>query len=309
MLFMAIAYAAELLSIIKYMRGFFPKLFELRGKIWILYGLGAVVSRLILRLGVPQNKIVAVTALPKIEIGDLYSYYLVIIASAWCFVSVILTIVFARRRVADGEELQSSQRALNAAIFHYNELSDSLSEAAAMRHDMKYTLSAISELAVAKDWEAIAALLSQTQIELTPPLRFCSHGVADALLSFYDKRLRAENIAFEATVSIPADIPIESSNLCVLIGNLLENARTAVHSVEGNRYISLRTKTEENMLALIVENSFDGKVLQKDGKLKSTKKNGGQGINSVSIICEKYGGEFIPSFTEDTFTALAMLYW
>jgi hypothetical protein len=72
-------------------------------------------------------------------------------------------------------------------------------------------------------------------------------------------------------------------------------------------FVYIKSKTQPNMFVLEVENSFSGVLNTKDGKLISTKENGGQGLISVRLICEKYNGEFIAKFTDDTFTALVLL--
>jgi hypothetical protein len=63
------------------------------------------------------------------------------------------------------------------------------------------------------------------------------------------------------------------------------------------------------MLVLETENNFGGKIIKKDGKFISARENGGQGLKSVALICEKYNGTFIPSFVNDKFTTLSMLNW
>jgi hypothetical protein len=331
--FMTVLYIIELMLIYKYMRNFFPKLFELRGKIWIVFSAGAIVARLILRLCVPDGSYIAVTSLPEIGRHQIYDYYLVIFASAWCFISVILSIVFTRRRVIDSEELQNSRTALEAAKVHYAELSDSLEEAAILRHDIKYQLNTVSELARKKDFDGIAKLLSETENRVNQPLRFCGNSIADALLSWYAKRLKTDGVLFTAEVDIPEDIPIETADLCVLLGNLLENARCAASGgaapagrsresvsevldvsagaaplqISTYPFVNIKSKTQPNMFVLEVENSFSGVLHKKDGKLISTKENGGQGTKSIQLICEKYNGEFITKFTKDKFTALVLL--
>jgi hypothetical protein len=306
-LLMTTLYAAELFLICKFLINFFSKLFEVRGKIWILFTAGAIVSRLILRLCVPEGSYIAVNSLPEVGKNGIYNYYLVIFASAWCFVSVILAIVFTRRRIIDSAELQNSRTALKAAKEHYAELADSLETAAALRHDIKYQLSAVSELANKKDFDGIAKLLDQTESKISQPLRFCGNAIADALLSWYAKRMKADGIAFTAEVDIPEDIPVESADLCVLLGNLLENARFAAADSAKNPFVFIKAKTQPNMFVLEIENSFSGKLQKKDGKLISTKENGGRGLNSIELICEKYKGELITKYTENRFTALVLL--
>jgi hypothetical protein len=310
---MTLLYAIEVFLICKFLINFFTKLFEVQGRIWILFTVGAIISRLILRLCVEEGSYIAVNSLPYVRKNEIYDYYLVILASAWCFISVISAIVFTRRRIIDSAELVNSRTALEAAKEHYAELSDSLETAAALRHDIKYHLNAISELANKRDFDGIAKLLAQTQNTINQPLRFCGNPIADALLSWYAKRMKADAIAFVAEVDIPEDIPVESADLCVLLGNLLENARRAAFEsinpgdIKNTAFVHIKTKTHPNMFVLEIENNFSGKLQKRDGKLISTKDNGGQGTKSIELICEKYNGEFITRFTEDKFTALILL--
>jgi hypothetical protein len=309
MLCMTLLYVVELLLIHKYLRDFFPKLFEVGGKIWILYYFGAMVARLILRLCGLQGLFAATNILLKVEPGDVPNHYLVLLASAWCTASVIFAIVFTRRRVGDSIELRSSRAALEAAKIHYGELTHSLEEAAALRHDIKHHLNTISELAAKKDRSGVEKLVSETQSRITAPTRYCGHGVADALIDWYAKRIHADGIAFETEVAIPGDIPVESADLCVLLGNLLDNAHRAAQSAGEEPYIRIRAKTKPNMLVIETENNFGGKLLQRDGRFLSAKENGGQGHKSVTLICEKYHGTFIATVEGNRFTTLSMLNW
>jgi hypothetical protein len=309
-------YAATLILIYKFLWKFFPKLFEVRGSIWALFTVGAIISRFILRLCVPDGQYIAVNSIPEVGKNEIVDYYLVIFASAWCFISVIFATVFTRRRIIDIAELQNSRTALEAAKEHYAKLSDSIETAQVLRHDIKYQLNAISELANKKDFDGIAKLLSETENTIKQPLRFCGNAIADALLSWYAKRMKADGITFTAEVDIPEDIPVESVDLCVLLGNLLENARRAAFELSGSKksgdtkkaaFVTIKAKTQPNMFVLEIENNFSGKLIKKDGKLISSKENGGQGTKSIGLICEKYNGEFITKFTEDRFTALILL--
>jgi hypothetical protein len=309
MLFMSILYAVEFIVIHKHIRGFFTKLFDLGGNIWILCSVGAVISRMIFRLCGAQGSFVAVNILPKVDSGDMFTHYLVLLASAWCSASVIFAIVFTRRRVGDSIELRNSRAALEAAKVHYGELTHSLEEAAALRHDIKHHLNAISELAAKKDRIGVEKLVSETQSRIIPPTRYCGHGVADALIDWYAKRIHEDGIAFETEVAIPGDIPLESADLCVLLGNLLDNAHRAAQSAGEEPYIHIRAKTKPNMLVIETENNFGGKITERDGRFLSTKENGGQGLKSVALICEKYNGTFLASYEGKRFTTLSMLNW
>jgi sensor histidine kinase regulating citrate/malate metabolism len=309
MVLMVILYFTEVVLIFVFMRDFFPKMFELEGKVWIVYTVGAVTARLIIRIVYTGESLIAVNVLPVVKQSDIYEYYLVLLAAVWCCASVIFAVLFTRQRTLDSSQIQSSRNALEAAKNHYAELTASLEEAAALRHDIKYQLNTIAELANKKDWEAIADLLDKANKSITSPSRFCSHGIADALLNWYAKNLKSENIAFNVEAVISSDIPVASADLCVLLGNLLENARKAASESIGSQYVNMRAKTSKNMLVLEVENSYSGNLRQENGELISNKESGGHGLKSVRILCEKYKGEFLPSWTDEKFTALALLNW
>ncbi|MDR0915022.1 MAG: GHKL domain-containing protein [Oscillospiraceae bacterium] len=309
MILMCILYLIEIIAVIIFMRDFFPKMFELKGKGWIVYTLGAVVSRLILKLIDTGERVIAVNVLPPVEVANIYNYYLVLFASAWCFGSIIFTVLVTRQKTLDNSRILNSRNALDVAKNHYAELTASLEEAAALRHDIKYQLNTIAELANKKDWQSISELLDKARKKIVVPLHFCNHAIADALLSWYAKNMKAENIAFRVEAVISSDIPIESADLCVLLGNLLENARKAAGEAISSPYVYLRAKTSKNMLVLEVENSYSGNLQQENGELVSTKESGGHGLKSVRMLCEKHRGEFVTSWTDDKFTALVLLNW
>ena len=85
--------------------------------------------------------------------------------------------------------------------------------------------------------------------------------------------------------------------MCLILGNLLENALEAAEKVVENRYIRLRMKYDKNNLLIYIENSYIGKLIRtKDKKLKSTKENSenhGIGLESVKRAVEKYHGMVI----------------
>jgi hypothetical protein len=309
MLLMAALYITEMLLVHRFLRGFFHNLFSVSGGVWILYLLGAVVARLMLRLIAAPSGIVAVTDPPPVGDGGVYQYYLVILASVWCFVSACLAIVATRRRLDAVYEERSMRSALIAARSHYAVLSQSLDEARRLRHDIKYAFASIARLAERGDDAGILALLNAEGIS-DNPRRFCEHNIADALLNWYAERCEAEEISFEVAAQLPKDAPIEAGDLCVLLGNLLENAYEGAGRVEGKgRYIAASIKAEPRMLTLSIENGFDGVLLRDGEQLQSRKLSGGVGLKSVRSVCDRYGGEYLFECSGREFRALAWLNW
>lgn len=107
-----------------------------------------------------------------------------------------------------------------------------------------------------------------------------------------------EKVYMEADVDIPVNMDIQPIDLCIIIGNLLDNAIEAcrVEDIE-YKYIELDAKTEKNKLVITVSNSKSTRVTADLDKLderytsKSDKENHGFGLMNIKEAVEKYDGK------------------
>lgn len=93
-----------------------------------------------------------------------------------------------------------------------------------------------------------------------------------------------------------------------MLGNLLENAMEGVRDMK-EPYISLRIRqAASRMLAIRVENPYQGELRKEGGHYRSSKRDGlGQGLESVNMIAMKYEG-IMEILTEDqVFTVKILL--
>jgi sensor histidine kinase regulating citrate/malate metabolism len=80
--------------------------------------------------------------------------------------------------------------------------------------------------------------------------------------------------------------------LCVLFGNLLENALEACRRLDADeKYIRFAVNQNKGFITVVSDNSFDGGTI-KDGGIFHSRKRPGPGIGTASIkaIAGKYGG-------------------
>lgn len=83
-----------------------------------------------------------------------------------------------------------------------------------------------------------------------------------------------------------------SFELAVILGNLLDNAIEAAGQTE-EQLLRFRMEEEKGVLYIYVANRYNGTLLEKEGWLLSTKKNGknhGMGLKNVRDIVEKNHG-------------------
>lgn len=136
--------------------------------------------------------------------------------------------------------------------------------------------------------------------------------VIDSIVNYKYMLALKDNIDFKAEIAIPTQIDISSEDLCVLLGNLLDNSLEAAHKVKWRGYIFCKINYSSGNLMIRIINSYDGKLKKdKNGRIISSKKdneNHGIGLYSVSKIVEKYDGIINYELKDKEFIVDVLLY-
>ena len=166
-----------------------------------------------------------------------------------------------------------------------------------MRHNMKNNLVSILAYAENGDNEKIIRFVNEIMEEggiKTSTVTNSGNIVIDSLIGYWYVEAKKVGIDFSVNLNIPMEIPFRGADICLILGNLLENAVEAAQKAEGKKYIRLHMKYDKNNLLLFVENNYKGVLIKtKDKRLKSTKtdaENHGVGLSSVYRIAAKYHG-------------------
>ena len=207
--------------------------------------------------------------------------------------------------------LQQENHFLSLQQERYENLCMAIEEARQARHDIRHHFVRLSTLAEQGDIEKIKEYLSATTGKISDyNLHFCENQAVDSVFGYYSTLAKRENIPFHALVSLPADLSIDEINLCLVFSNLLENAiQASVKTAPARRKINVEVYPHHNHLLLIhVENTFDGKIQQKNNIFQSSKRSGnGIGIESVRHIIDKNGGACDFTYKDGIFSAKIML--
>lgn len=122
-------------------------------------------------------------------------------------------------------------------------------------------------------------------------------GIAEMDLILHCKREKCgqKNICLATEINI-ISCPLQGKDICILLGNLLDNSIEAVQELEEEkRKIMLHMKTLNQIFMIQIENSYQGARRCQDGKYLTTKKDKeshGIGLESCRQIVDCYGGEF-----------------
>lgn len=198
--------------------------------------------------------------------------------------------IYQTRRNQEVEKQLALQRE------HYRNLNDSIHAMKIFRHDLHHHLVTCLEF-LKKDNPAAAkeylSHLCHHFHETTIP-KICNNQSADAIISHYLKLAKQQDITVEMHLDLPEDLGIDDQDLCVILGNCLENAVEACAKVPAQRQrrINIKTAVSKGHLIIKIANSYDG-LIRRQGEHFDSTKNGdehGIGLSSIKALVAKYHG-------------------
>lgn len=135
--------------------------------------------------------------------------------------------------------------------------------------------------------------------------------MVDAILNSKISLALSRKIKVNAKAIVPKELKISEIDLCVIIGNLLDNAMEACLKQPGeeDRFIRVYIGILKEQLYISVSNSVDGQII-KNGKTYLSTKNSvshGYGLLRIDKIVEKYSGYLNRQDEEGVFATEVML--
>lgn len=245
-------------------------------------------------------------------IGRVLQGYIVISLALLLLLIVFITVFFLMAEsLNQNSRLQLENHLLSMQQERYDNLKTSIEEARQARHDMRHHFNMISALAQDGDLEKLQSYLTAA-IDRIPDLdmNFCENRAADSVIGYYYSLAKREKIPFHAQIDLPAKIPVDELDMCLVLSNLLENAvEASQNTAPVRRQIKIQVYMHSSRLLLIqVENTFDGEIREKNGIFQSSKRSGnGIGIQSVRHIAEKSNGASTFTYHTGLFSARVML--
>ena len=129
---------------------------------------------------------------------------------------------------------------------------------------------------------------------------FSSNTAVDVLLQYYYFCAKEHDIHMDIRFCMPQQEVLPDVELCSVLGNLLENAMDAcnrmpmVNESKFEKSIAVTSHETDGQWFILVENTYDGIVIQKHNRFLSRKdtksKRFGIGLESVRDVIEQHGG-------------------
>jgi signal transduction histidine kinase len=181
------------------------------------------------------------------------------------------------------------------------------------RHDMKNRIQILNNIAEHGDISELKKYLSEVEAKHKEYEVFSNTGnlIIDSIINSKLGDAAEKSIRVTASVILPAAIGVNTDDMVVIFGNLLDNAIEASERVKTSKYIDLFVSYEEGCMILRIRNNFDKVKIDKAGDFVTRKEDDalhGIGIKSVKSTVAKYDGiiEFATDGTE--FTVDIMIY-
>lgn len=221
------------------------------------------------------------------------------------FLLLLICIMFYKVSMGILKAAEAEQRICLLELLEnqYEQLHEYMENTERVRHDFRHTLNTLKILSDQNNYSELNQYLLHyiEAVPITNIISYCKNNPLNALLNFYGQSATEAKILLKWKLDLPSALAVSDTDLCGIIGNILENAIRACRSVpEEKRFIQLTVTARHNTwLYILATNSFDGNVRQQNGQYHSTRKNGtGLGLKSITATVQKYGGT--AQFSHDT---------
>lgn len=187
---------------------------------------------------------------------------------------------------------------------------DSLKRA---RHDFKNHLIALEELSKSHERTDLQEYFQKLgrEYQLSEDYICTGNTILDGLMNHKLKIMTATGAVIDTKMQIPENLDVNSFDLVVVIGNLLDNAIESLSKQKKGSF-QIEISYRQGTLLINAKNTYEGEIIRKGETLISTKKNAteahGIGLSNVRRVIEKYDGEMMIDTEDNLFNVHIIVY-
>ena len=200
-----------------------------------------------------------------------------------------------QKQAAAEEHARSMERLIHLQRDQYSLIQSHIMEIHRARHDLRQHRRVLQGCLDNGDYDALADYIKNYGENVPADFThtFCSNIAVNAVVCYYYEKAATEKIPMEISLPIPAQAALPDPELCLILGNLLENALEACMKVKEPRFIRVNAlQATDNVLSLTVDNTCPTPPRTDQKRLLSSKHHGfGVGTDSVRTIARPYHGE------------------
>jgi hypothetical protein len=245
------------------------------------------------------------------------SFYFLLGTGIFCLYMCIVGALQIRRSYEYRRKAQEQERQLmlmNQEILEQKKYQDTVldheRQLRRLRHDYRHQIMVLQEFVRNGETQELSAYLSEMMkaIPKNSDIRYTQNVAVNAVIAYYASLAKKKGVETDIDIQLPEMLSMDmEQSLCVVFGNLLENACEALarldcggndtadtveKGTERGKFIRLSAVEHRGNLIIHMENSMDGKI-RKWGKfyISSKRQEVGIGLTSISNIAEMHGGD------------------
>lgn len=200
---------------------------------------------------------------------------------------------------------------VTAAQLHFKALEESQEKTVIYRHDMRHHLNLIDSYLADNNRKAAQKYIAEVEKTIDDAVveQYCSNYTVNLILYSYLTHAKKEDIEVETQIDLPEQNTVSDMDLCVIFGNVIENAINACKVIPNadDRSLKILCKNKNNKLFIQITNSCEGNVEFAGDMPVSTMENHGLGTKSIAAIAQKYGGVYSFTAVDGVFTTSIIL--
>lgn len=178
---------------------------------------------------------------------------------------------------------------------HYDEVQNIYRQMRGWRHDYHNHIQVMKAHMARGRTEELDTYLNELDTDLTSVDTIIKSGniMLDAILNSKLSLAAAKRIAISAKATAPESVGVSDIDLCVIVGNLLDNAMEACMKIqdESARFIRVYIGIFKGQFYISASNAVGADIRKSGGRYQTTKSGShGFGLMRVDRVVEKYGG-------------------
>lgn len=234
---------------------------------------------------------------------DLYIAFISIFAVI-TFTVIVLYINYTERKYIENEVLEMKHE-MDLEKVYYEQVESRSEEMAKIRHDYNNIIITIRHLLKENKYDDVNRVLDELteNVSKTSGTAFCGVSIINAVLNEKKKICDRSDIELVVDIVIPNEININRLDLCMIFGNMLDNAIRACNefSVTGKKGSIIVTGRKIN--GYIIFKVKNTSLKNSQNIIKGT----GYGHKILSDIASKYNGDFRTKYKQGIYTSCISL--
>lgn len=241
--------------------------------------------------------------------SDLLEKTLIILCAAILTISNIVALSLLERLGRKEKQLQLElfrREELEKERGYYERTIAMATQSNKTMHDLKHILYKLYEQGEvqAKDNSLIAEVAGIAKNANV--IKYTALSGLNVLFNSKFNEIASKNIDFEHHIFIGENIKVDEIDLCVLFGNLIDNALEAAE-VANKKFIKLTVAQRKEYITINMSNGTNNQFVQTSKSSKDNKLQHGFGLRSICDIAEKYEGDATYNIANGIFEIAVML--